>query len=68
MSPNKLPYFEKVQSHAQKEFLKAHNNCVLCGAALELLHVRLDQELQILEEAHCPDCDRKARDRKYTLN
>jgi hypothetical protein len=75
MDLSKLQYFEKVESNSQKDFFNAHNNCILCGNTLELQHIRLEQSPnadaamanEIKEEARCPHCDIRTRDKIYTL-
>lgn len=72
MDLGKIQYFEKVETIKQREFVDAHNNCILCGSALDLQHVRV-QETQLLqdeirEEAHCPQCAVKTRTKVYALN
>lgn len=76
MDLSKVQYFEKVESNSQKDFFNAHNNCILCGKTLELQHVRLAQspnaadinKSEIKEEARCPHCDIRTRDKIYTLH
>ena len=67
MDLGKVQYFEKVESPSQKEFLTAHNNCILCGVTLELQHVRVETSHEIKEEAHCPHCDLRTRAKIYSL-
>ena len=68
MELGKMQYFENIESSQHREFIMAHNNCILCGTALELRHIRSAQELEIKEEAHCPECKMRTRARSYILN
>lgn len=72
MELGKVQYFEKVETNKQREFMNAHNNCTLCGSALELQHVRVQEaginNSEIKEEAHCPQCDVRTRAKVYALN
>lgn len=68
MDLGKVQYFEKIESSQQKEFLTAHNNCILCGQSLELQHVRGPEEKEIKEEAYCPNCDLRTRAKTYGLH
>jgi hypothetical protein len=61
MDYNKIQYFEKIESKEHREFVDAHNNCILCGSVLELQHVPVPAENAIKEEAHCPSCDMRTR-------
>lgn len=64
----KIQYFEKIETHSHREFVKIHGHCVLCSTPLELKHVRNDSEAQIKEEAFCVECDVKTRAKIHTLN
>ncbi len=68
MDLGKVQYFEKVETNTQREFVDAHNNCILCGTTLELQHVRVQDTGEIKEEAHCPQCDVRTRAKVYALN
>ncbi len=63
----KIQYFEKAETKGHQEFINSQNNCVLCGTALELLHIRMDETQSLKEEAHCPQCDVRTRAKVYTL-
>ena len=67
MDLGKVQYFEKAETIQQREFIEAHNNCILCGNPLELQHVRVTNSEGIKEEAHCPKCDVKTRTKTYLL-
>lgn len=67
MEDSKIQYFEKVESEDQKEFVQSQNNCVLCGSVLELRHF-IEADLSIKEEAHCPECELRARAKIFTLH
>jgi DNA-directed RNA polymerase subunit RPC12/RpoP len=67
MDAGKIHYFEKVESHQHREFIQAHNHCILCGSVLELRHVRGEDNEQIKEEAHCPQCEMRTRAKVYSL-
>ena len=68
MELGKVQYFEKVENPNQREFINAHNNCILCGTVLELQHIRAEESSSIKEEAHCPECELRTRAKVYTLN
>lgn len=68
MEFGKVQYFERVETTNHREFIQAHNNCILCSSVLELRHVRAEQALEIKEEAYCPHCDMRTRTKNYTLN
>ncbi len=68
MEFGKVQYFERVETKNHREFILAHNNCVLCSSVLELRHVRSDLTVEIKEEAYCPHCDMRTRAKSYTLN
>lgn len=63
-----LNYFEKINSSEHRDFVNAHNNCVLCGTVLELRHVSISDESTIKEEAYCPECELRTRAKIHTLN
>lgn len=69
LSRNKssVQYFERVETIKHREFINAHNNCVLCGSVLELRHIRMDSETSVKEEAHCPQCELRTRAKVYAL-
>ncbi len=68
MNAAKVYYFEKIESNDHKEFVDAHNNCVLCGDLLELRHIRIEEEAEIKEEAYCKNCELRTRAKNYTVN
>ena len=68
MDLGKLQYFEKIENPSQKEFMTEQNNCILCGQPLELLHILIENEVHIKEEASCSHCNLKARAKIFTLN
>jgi len=72
MDLGKVQYFEKVETSTQKDFVHAHNNCILCGTNLELQHVRVQPIgctfFEVKEEARCPQCDLKTRTKVHSLN
>lgn len=67
MELGKIHYFEKVESHQHREFIQAHNHCILCGSVLELRHVRGEEQEAIKEEAYCPQCDLRTRAKIYSV-
>lgn len=68
MELGKLNYFEKIENKAHREFINAHNNCILCGTVLELQHMAQPDGCSVKEEAHCPECELRTRAKVYTLN
>jgi hypothetical protein len=68
MEIGKVQYFERVETTNHREFIQAHNNCILCASVLELRHARADDSAVIKEEAYCPQCDMRTRAKNYTLN
>ncbi len=71
MDYSKINYFEKIEKKSQADYVNSHNHCLLCSTVLELRHVRLaegpEDHHHIKEEAHCPQCDLKARAKIFTL-
>lgn len=68
MDLGKVQYFEKVETKTHREFIQAHNNCVLCSSVLELRHIRFEEQGEIKEEAYCTQCDLRTRAKNYTMN
>jgi hypothetical protein len=68
MDFSKIQYFEKAETPHHRDFINAHNNCVLCGTVLELLHIRLEETHEVKEEAHCRQCEMRTRAKIYTLS
>lgn len=68
MEFGKVQYFERVETKTHREFIQAHNNCVLCSSVLELRHMKSNEPTEIKEEAYCPHCDMRTRAKNYTLN
>ena len=68
MELGKVQYFERVETKTHRDFIQAHNNCVLCSSVLELRHLRSEEAIEIKEEAYCPHCDMRTRAKNYTLN
>ena len=68
MELGKVQYFERVETKGHREFIQAHNNCVLCSSVLELRHIRVEDQGEIKEEAYCPQCDLRTRAKNYTVN
>lgn len=64
---HKIQYFEKIETEKQHEFVKLQNHCSLCGSVLEL-HMGADENNQIHEVAHCPNCQVRNRSRKYPIH
>ena len=67
MQLGKIHYFEKIETHQHREFVNAHNHCILCGTVLELRHIRVEAEQEIREEAHCAQCDLRTRAKVYPV-
>lgn len=67
MEIGKIHYFEKVESHTHREFIQAHNHCILCSSVLELRHVRGEEKEEIKEEAYCLQCDLRTRAKVYSV-
>ncbi len=67
MDGNKLDFFERIEKPKHQEFIYLHNNCILCKSTLELQHVVDFQGEYINEEANCPECKLKVRNRSYPL-
>lgn len=63
----KIQYFERVETNNHREFVQAHNNCVLCATVLELRHIKSQEQDEIKEEAYCPQCDLRTRAKNHTL-
>lgn len=63
-----LNVFERINSREHKDFVKSHNDCVLCGTRLELDHLPLAEGPYIKEVAHCPECEIRTRAKIYTLH
>ncbi len=68
MELGKVQYFERVETNTHREFIQAHNNCILCSSVLELQHKRVEESAEIKEEAYCPQCDLRTRAKNYILN
>ena len=68
MELGKVQYFEKVETKTHREFILAHNNCILCSSVLELRHMRSEDQVEIKEEAYCPQCYLRTRAKNYTMN
>lgn len=68
LDSKQVNYFEQINSDHHRDFVNAHNNCVLCGTVLELSHIPLADSPQIKEEAHCPECEMRTRAKIHTLN
>lgn len=67
MELGKIHYFEKVEKTQHREFIQAHNHCILCASVLELRHVRSEGEPEIKEEAYCAQCDLRTRAKTYSV-
>lgn len=68
MQLGKIHYFEKIETPKHREFVQAHNHCILCGQVLELRHIRVQEQSEIKEEAHCAQCDVRTRAKVYSLH
>lgn len=68
MEDNKLNYFEKIEIPKHRDFIIAQNNCVLCGTVLELRHLVNLDEGQVKEEAYCPCCEIRTRNKNHTVH
>lgn len=67
MEMHKINYFENAQNSNQRDFIIAQNNCILCGTVLELKHLTDNEHGEIKEEAFCPACEVKTRNRVHAL-
>lgn len=68
MELGKIHFFENAPEQDQRDFIQAHNHCLLCGSVLELQHIRTGESIEIQEEARCTQCDIKTRAKKYPLH
>ncbi len=64
----KLRYFENINHPVHTEFIKSQNQCVLCETQLEINHVANQDSKTIKEEAYCPSCTLRTRNKIYLLN
>ena len=67
MELGKIHYFENIENHSHREFIQAHNHCILCRSVLELRHIRVVETSEIKEEAYCGQCDVRARARIHSV-
>lgn len=68
MEYSKINYFEKADQPHHREFIISQNNCILCGTVLELKHIADRESSEVKEEAFCPQCEVKTRNRTHILN
>ncbi|KHD89721.1 MAG: hypothetical protein OM95_01200 [Bdellovibrio sp. ArHS] len=68
MEYSKINYFEKTDTPKHREFIISQNNCILCGTVLELKHIADRATDEIKEEAFCPHCEVKTRNKTHVLN
>ena len=68
MDLGKVQYFEKVETKTHREFILAHNNCVLCSSVLELRHIRSDELGEIKKKTYYPQYNLKTHTKNYTMN
>jgi DNA-directed RNA polymerase subunit RPC12/RpoP len=50
-----------------QEYLHLMNNCSLCGSSLELEHTVELEGSMIREEARCPHCEVRTRNKIYNI-
>jgi hypothetical protein len=50
-----------------QEFLELMNNCSLCGSKLKVIHTIELPGSMIREEATCPHCDIRARNKIFNI-
>lgn len=49
-------------------FVENENNCPLCDSKLEIKTRKAEQLYKVYEEAHCPCCKIKTRDKLYSMH
>lgn len=61
--------YEKTETLSDKQhvFIENQNNCPLCDSQLEIKVIQHDEVSEIKEEAYCPICKIKTRDKIHTL-
>lgn len=67
MTTGKINYFEKIEKSSHQEYINSHNHCILCGGVLELRHIRILENEEIKEEASCPSCEIRTRDKTFPM-
>lgn len=68
MEAKKLFYFENINHPVHSDFIKSQQQCTLCGTELELKHLKDSTGSTVKEEAFCPQCTLKTRNKIYLLN
>ncbi len=61
-----ITYYENTRNSTQKAFVALHSNCSLCTTNLELAVVYQDNG-EIREEAHCPQCELRMRSKNHII-
>jgi hypothetical protein len=61
-----ISYFEKPETPSQEAYIKLQCNCVFCNAPLEFKFENLDN-LEIKEEANCPECEIRTRNKLHLI-
>ena len=62
-----INYYENANTANQEAYLKLQCNCVLCNSPLELKFENLDN-IEIREEATCPECEIRTRAKFHPLH
>ena len=61
-----IHYYENANSATQKSYIELQCNCVLCNSTLELKFEIIDN-IEIKEEATCPECEIRTRAKIHGL-
>lgn len=62
-----IQYYEKAESKTQKAYIRIQCNCVLCNTTLELRFENIGQ-VEVKEEAHCPQCEIRTRAKIHIIH
>jgi len=59
---------KKKLSKREKHFIEAQNHCALCGSELEIRVESYLEDNYLKEEAECPQCDIKTREKNHKMH
>ena len=61
-----INYFQRTETASQEAYINLQCNCVLCNSPLELKFENLDN-IEIKEEATCPECEIRTRAKLHPI-
>lgn len=53
---------------SQEDYVEVENHCCLCGTELHFEHSQEEENLKVIEKAHCPCCKIQLKEKEHIIH